>query len=160
MFQKLKERYVLMALEIGNTYYWLWASWVAQWQRTYLSMLEMQVQTLGREDPLKAGMVVVLPGESNGQRSLAGYSPQGRKELDTTEVTENSCIVDCMSWGPLIKYRSKEPGHTDLQAQILWCLHKLCGLTSLHYISGLQVRALYRQCHIYLYGILWLLRRG
>ena len=26
-----------------------------------------------------------LPGESHGQRSLAGYSPWGRKELDTTE---------------------------------------------------------------------------
>ena len=25
------------------------------------------------------------PGKSHGQRSLAGYSPQGRKELDTTE---------------------------------------------------------------------------
>ena len=25
------------------------------------------------------------PGESHGQRSLVGYSPQGRKELDTTE---------------------------------------------------------------------------
>ena len=50
-------------------------------------MLEMQVQTLGREDPLKAGMVVVLPGESNGQRSLAGYSPYGHKESDMSEVT-------------------------------------------------------------------------
>ena len=30
---------------------------------------------------------VFLPGESCGQRSLAGYSPQGRKELDMTEVT-------------------------------------------------------------------------
>ena len=28
---------------------------------------------------------VFLPGESHRQRSLAGYSPQGRKELDTTE---------------------------------------------------------------------------
>ena len=28
---------------------------------------------------------VFLPGESHGQRSLAGYSPWGRKELDTTE---------------------------------------------------------------------------
>ena len=26
-----------------------------------------------------------LPGEFDGQRSLAGYSPQGHKELDTTE---------------------------------------------------------------------------
>ena len=27
-----------------------------------------------------------LPGESHGQRNLAGYRPWGRKELDTTEV--------------------------------------------------------------------------
>ena len=26
-----------------------------------------------------------LPGESHGQRSLAGYSPRGRRELDTTK---------------------------------------------------------------------------
>ena len=26
-----------------------------------------------------------LPGESHGQRSLVGYSPQARKESDTTE---------------------------------------------------------------------------
>ena len=30
--------------------------------------------------------LVFLPGESHGQRNLAGYSPQGRKESDTTEV--------------------------------------------------------------------------
>ena len=30
---------------------------------------------------------VFLPGESHGQRSLAGYSPEGRKESDTTQVT-------------------------------------------------------------------------
>ena len=28
---------------------------------------------------------VFLPGESHGQTSLAGYSPWGRKEVDTTE---------------------------------------------------------------------------
>ena len=28
---------------------------------------------------------VFLPGESHGQRGLVGYSPRGRKELDTTE---------------------------------------------------------------------------
>ena len=28
---------------------------------------------------------VFLPGESHGQRSLAGYSPWGGKESDTTE---------------------------------------------------------------------------
>ena len=31
--------------------------------------------------------LVFLPGESHGQRSLAGYSPRCGKELDTTEAT-------------------------------------------------------------------------
>ena len=35
----------------------------------------------GNGDPIP----VFLPGESHGQRSLAGYSPWGLKELDTTE---------------------------------------------------------------------------
>ena len=29
--------------------------------------------------------LVFLPGESHGRKSLVGYSPRGRKELDTTE---------------------------------------------------------------------------
>jgi len=37
----------------------------------------------GREDPLEEDTA----GESHGQRSLVGYSPQGRTELDTAEVT-------------------------------------------------------------------------
>ena len=39
---------------------------------------------LVREDPLEemANTPVFLPGESRGQRSLAGYSPWGCKELD------------------------------------------------------------------------------
>ena len=35
---------------------------------------------------------VFLPGESHGQRSLAGYSSWGRRELDMTEVTERANI--------------------------------------------------------------------
>ena len=34
--------------------------------------------------------IVFLPGKSDGQRSLMGYSPQGRKELDTNEVTQHT----------------------------------------------------------------------
>ena len=30
---------------------------------------------------------VSLPGQSHGQRNLAGYSPQGHTETDTTEPT-------------------------------------------------------------------------
>ena len=33
---------------------------------------------------------VLLPGKSHGQRSLAGYSPWGRKESDTTEQLNNN----------------------------------------------------------------------
>ena len=37
--------------------------------------------------------LVFLPGESHGQRSLAGYSPGGRKELEVTEATEHDCVL-------------------------------------------------------------------
>ena len=50
----------------------------------------MWVQSLGRDDPLEEGMEptpVLLPGESHGQRTLAGYSPWGYTESDTTEAT-------------------------------------------------------------------------
>ena len=36
---------------------------------------------VGNSSPLQ----FFLPGESHGQRSLAGYSPWGHKELDMTE---------------------------------------------------------------------------
>ena len=39
---------------------------------------------------LEEGMAThssILAGESDGQRSLASYSAQGRKESDTTEAT-------------------------------------------------------------------------
>ena len=34
-----------------------------------------------------------LPGESHGQRSLGGYSPQNGKELDTTEATQHTHTI-------------------------------------------------------------------
>ena len=49
-----------------------------KWEETQ----ETRVWYLSQEDTLEADMVtqsVFLPGESNGQRSLAGYSPQGRR---------------------------------------------------------------------------------
>ena len=36
---------------------------------------------------------VSLPGKSRGQKSPAGYSPRGHKELDMTEVTEHARAV-------------------------------------------------------------------
>ena len=53
--------------------------------------------SLGWEDLLEEGMathssiprilVFSMRGESHGQRSLVGYSPQDHKELDMTEAT-------------------------------------------------------------------------
>ena len=53
-----------------------WASLVAQLAKNPPAMQETWVSSLGREDPLEEGMqptLVFWPGESHGQRSLAGY---------------------------------------------------------------------------------------
>ena len=47
------------------------------------------VPSLGWKDPLEEGMATrsnILPGESHGQRSMAGYCPWGHRESDLTEV--------------------------------------------------------------------------
>ena len=53
---------------------------------------------------------VFLPGESNGQRGLMGYSPQGLKESDTTEVTN-----------PGEGMGKREPLYTV--GNVSWCSH-------------------------------------
>ena len=56
-------------------------------------MQETWVQSLDKEDPLEREWLptpVFLPGEFHGQRRLAGYSPWGHKELDTTEQLTNT----------------------------------------------------------------------
>ena len=63
-------------------------SLVAQMVKNLPAMQETWIQSLGQEDPLEKEWQptpVFSPGESHGQRSLAGYSPWGRKELDMTE---------------------------------------------------------------------------
>ena len=48
----------------------------------------MSVQSLGQEDLLEEGVAthsIILAGESDGQRSLAGCSPRSCKASDTTE---------------------------------------------------------------------------
>ena len=61
---------------------------MAQTVENLPAMQQTQVQSLGREDPLVKGMAThsnILAWRSHGQRSLAGYSPWGGKESDTTE---------------------------------------------------------------------------
>ena len=64
------------------------ASLVAQAVKRPPAMQETWVRSLGWKDPLEKEMAthsVSLPGKVHGWRSLAGYSPWGCKELDTTE---------------------------------------------------------------------------
>ena len=55
------------------------------------AMQEMWVRSLGREDPLEKEMLHTLeflPGKSQGQRSLVGYSPWGRKRVRHDSATQ------------------------------------------------------------------------
>jgi len=68
------------------------ASLVAQWGRICLPMQETQGRSLcgaGGEGAIPwrrkwQPTPVFLPGKFHGQKSLEGYSPWGRKELDLT----------------------------------------------------------------------------
>ena len=74
-----------------------WASLVAQTVKN----LPAVHWSLGGEDPLEKGMAThstIPPGEFHGQRSLAGYSPWGRTELDTTEWLALSSWVAEWDW--------------------------------------------------------------
>ena len=56
-------------------------------------MKETWVWSLGQEDPLENEIQptsVFLPGKYHGQRSLAGYSLWGHKELDMTKQLNNN----------------------------------------------------------------------
>ena len=91
-------------------------SLAAQRLKRLPAMQETQVQSLGGEEPLEKEWQptpVFLPGESHEWRSLVGYSPQGQKELDTTEQFHfhfhNKYIFTFSSTGspiPLLTYHS------------------------------------------------------
>ena len=70
------------------------ASLVTQSVKNLPAMQEMQVQSLGWEDPLEKVLAIhssILSGESHGLRSLASDSSYGCKELERTEATEHAC---------------------------------------------------------------------
>ena len=69
----------------------------------------MWVQSLGWEDSPGEGHGSPLQyfcAESHGQRSLVGYSPWGRKELDTTEVTEHARTLEYLLLDPVGVFES------------------------------------------------------
>ena len=63
-------------------------SLAAQTVKNLPAMQETQVRSLGQNNPLEEDMAShssILAGKLHGQRILAGYSPWGHKESDTTE---------------------------------------------------------------------------
>ena len=66
-------------------------------------MHETWVQSLGWKDPLEEGKAILQYScleNPHGQRSLAGYSPWGRKESDTTEqlsTAQHSTLTDAIT---------------------------------------------------------------
>ena len=84
----MQQHWVLQKAEEKTTNWSTWVSLVAQRIMNPPAVQDTWVQSLGGEDPLEGGMAThssILPGESYGQRSLAGYSPRGSKKSDTTE---------------------------------------------------------------------------
>ena len=77
---------------------------MAQMVKNLLLMRETQVRSLDQKIPWRRAWqptLVFLPGESHGQKSLAGYSPWGHKESDTAEqLTHNTLLHFCHSSVP------------------------------------------------------------
>ena len=60
---------------------------MAQWVKYSLVMQEMQVRSLGWEDPLEKGMTThssILGRRLSWTKEAGGYRPWGCKESDTT----------------------------------------------------------------------------
>ena len=62
---------------------------------------------------------VDLPGKSHGQRSLVGYSPQGRKESDTTKQLNNNSKI-LYGW----QNGFSRPNRHIIES--VWFKHKAC----------------------------------
>ena len=88
-----------------------------------------RVRSLGQEDPRRRAWQstpVFLPGESHGQRSLAGYSPWGRKESDMTEVTShigNTCIKVPTCWHLALLGKVENSSEQERVINPSRCLH-------------------------------------
>ena len=76
---------------------------------------------------------VLLPGKFPGQRSLAGYSPQGHKELNTNEQLTLSLVLNlfifCSGAMPMLLF-SRSVMSDSLQARGL----HMPGFPIVHYL--------------------------
>jgi len=75
------------------------------------AMQEMWVLSLGQEDPLEEGTATqasILAWGIPWTERLAGYSPWGHRESDTTEATEHTHGMTFVSswWSSLLQQRT------------------------------------------------------
>jgi len=86
-------------------------------------MWETWVRSLGWEVPLEKGITThssILAGEFHGQRSLAGYSPWGGKESDTTEQLSFSFWLPWWFRWQRVCLQGGRPGFGPWFRKILW----------------------------------------
>ena len=99
------------ATELNWTF--VWASLVAQVVKNLHAVWETWFRSWIGEIPWRRTwqlVLVFLPGESHGQRSLAGYSPWGHKESDMTEWLSTTQHLFGASLVARLKESSGDPG--------------------------------------------------
>ena len=109
---------------------------IAQVVKNLPATQKITVRSLGWEDPLERRKWLLtpafLPGECHGQGSLAGYSPWGHKELDTTERLALAFILGAQQtknfrvWWALSRkqYPKKRKRKITIQRTKNWVLGK------------------------------------
>ena len=103
--------------------------------RNLPAMQETWVQSLGQEDPLAKGLAttpVFLSGEFPGQRSLAGYSPWGCKELDTWATNTYFILMS----------KDMRPGISLFRGSFLKSNNNHLDLLSTYYILNIVMKVL------------------
>ena len=106
---------VVVAASAGSQFGSHLASLVVQMVKNPPAMQDTWVQSLGWEDSLEEGMAThssFLPGEPHGERSLAGDSPRGRKESDTTEWLSTAQYIHI--------WRPETPDSCDVSCLLIW----------------------------------------
>ena len=74
------------------------------------------------------GNPVFLPGKSHGQRSQAGYSPWGCKELDTTDKLHMKANLPALAWKGCSGSIRESPSSQLVPTEVLSASRMLAGL--------------------------------
>ena len=66
---------------------------MAQTVKNLPARWEIQVESLGLEDPLEKGLSILSSGRFHGQRSLVGYSPWATKSQIRLRVSNTPYVI-------------------------------------------------------------------